>query len=1340
MTSNTFSDLMYYLADTDHLLAAVFFAAGIVILSLWLMNLLIAVITTSFQVIREESKRSAFASDKVEDLPVDNMTPTRQTPLQRLYKKTNGFWIIVITLGLVVQCLRSASMSVTRATFVDNTETVITLVLLFEIILRFASDWRHFFHSKRNIVDLGLAVITAVIQIPPIHESGQPYSWLTIFQIARIYRVVLAFRITRDLIMVVFGNIYGILNLILFVFLITFLAAILATQLFRGEIPYADAAGDTIQVTFYNIFNSFIGMYQVLSSENWTSIMYNVTQFDVRWDTAWLGAIFFIMWFILANFIVLNMFIAVIQESFDVSEDEKRLQQVKAFLHQKELGGSTNGNMSLSSIFKLGRSSFRRRDPLDYGPATMEMLLKDAVVKEFLDEDELTLNRPRSEIALPDEPLTTVETGTLSALWSKITGKALKREPNPFYSKLKFSRAYDDLDPRTMAKEVVSATEQRRRAQRLYLQRHPHYNVSLFIFGPKNPIRKACQSLVGPGRGTHRIEGVEPYKPLWYTFSFFIYAAIVCMVLLACITTPLYQKGWYVTRPDDRAWFVWTDMGFAILFSLEAVIKIIADGFFWTPNAYFRSSWGFIDGIVLITLWINVITSFFRDDSIARAVGAFKALRALRLLNVSDNARDTFHSVIIVGGWKVISAAFVSISLLFPFAIYGLNLFSGKMESCNDGDFAYTDLTNCVSEYGSSPYNWTVLAPRQVANSYYSFDNFASSLFILFQIVSQEGWIDVMWSAMSITGQGLQPRDFAATGNAVYFIVFNLLGAVFVLTLFVSVFMRNYTEQTGVAFLTSDQRSWLELRKLLRQISPSKRSVHEASKSWQVWCYKIVSKKHGTWQRFITTVLLLHMSLLIVEFYPDIPWWDTTRKLIFLGFTFIYIWNIIMRIIGLSWTRFRHSSWDLYSLVVVVSAFITTFLSLGKPDNNILNQLHKLFLVAIALLLIPRNNQLDQLFKTAAASFSTIGNLLATWFVLFLVFAIAFTQTFGLTRFGENETGNLNFRNVPKALILLFRMSSGEGWNQIMNDFSVIEPPYCVEAASFFSSDCGSTAWARVLFISWNILSMYLFVSLFVSLIFESFSYVYQQSGSSSVISRDEIRRFKQAWAMFDPDGTGYISKEVFPRLLGELSGIFQMRIYDGDFTVHRILEDCKASDRDALSASRAFDGVDLDKLRERINSIPVSEIRSRRERMNIFYEEMLVSADPDRGILFTTCLMILSHYNLISDSKSLRLEEFLRRRARLQRVEEAVRRNIVVGFFDTMYWSRQFRRRIEARRDSRMGSVPSFSVPEIYVDDPEELMEHRATKLQGQFTDSLRDFAKRKSVLESIPFSSSTI
>ena len=658
MSANTFSDLLYYTTDSDYLAAALFFSSGIVIMSLWLTNLLVAVITSSFQVIREEGKTSAFTVDQQDHFPEEEEDTPKASRLKRAYDTTSWIWILIIVFDLFVMCLRSADMSGDRTAFINDTETVVTIVLAVEIVLRFLSDWRNFHKSTRNWVDLGLAIITAIIQIPPIHGSGQSYEWLTFFQIVRIYRVILAVSITRELIKKVLGNVSGLLNLIVFVFLITFLTAIFAVQIFRGEFPGSDNSGATVRIDFSNIYNAFIGMYQILSSENWTILLYNSTQFEYRWGEAWVGAAFFVSWFILANFIVLNMFIAVIQENFDVSEDEKRLQQVKAFLQQKELGGSSQGNLSLSTIFKLGRNTGRHKDPLDYGPATMEMLLQEAVFRDFLDEH----MEPMEELHEEDDPITgrphsQVKPGLLSYWWSKLLRLIGDREPNPFYSRLQFSRAEGELDIRTRAKEVVSATEHRKRAQRQYVQRHPRYNVSLFIFGPRNPIRKFCQRIVGPGRGNVRFEGVDPVKPVWYAFSAFIYAAIVAMVLLACISTPLYQRDYFHRHGgfNARNWFVWTDMGFAVVFSIEALIKVVADGFFWTPNAYFRGSWGFIDALVLVTLWINVITSLYSDGDVSRAVGAFKALRALRLLNVSDSARDTFHSVIVLGGWKVIS-------------------------------------------------------------------------------------------------------------------------------------------------------------------------------------------------------------------------------------------------------------------------------------------------------------------------------------------------------------------------------------------------------------------------------------------------------------------------------------------------------------------------------------------------------------------------------------------------------------------------------------------------------------------------------------------------------------
>lgn len=161
------------------------------------------------------------------------------------------------------------------------------------------------------------------------------------------------------------------------------------------------------------------------------------------------------------------------------------------------------------------------------------------------------------------------------------------------------------------------------------------------------------------------------------------------------------------------------------------------------------------------------------------------------------------------------------------------------------------------------------------------------------------------------------------------------------------------------------------------------------------------------------------------------------------------------------------------------------------------------------------------------------------------------------------------------------------------------------------------------------------------------------------------------------------------------------MRVYEGDFTIKNLVEDCSVQPGEMSSGSRRIvSGIDLDLLAARLTHLPIDDVRQRKQRMEVFYQEMLLSADPDRGISFTSCLMILAHYNVIEDSQSLRLEEFLRRRARLQRVHESIRRNVVVGFFDMMYWSRRFRQQLANRRNSRLGAPPQ--IPEIFIQEEE--------------------------------------
>ena len=161
------------------------------------------------------------------------------------------------------------------------------------------------------------------------------------------------------------------------------------------------------------------------------------------------------------------------------------------------------------------------------------------------------------------------------------------------------------------------------------------------------------------------------------------------------------------------------------------------------------------------------------------------------------------------------------------------------------------------------------------------------------------------------------------------------------------------------------------------------------------------------------------------------------------------------------------------------------------------------------------------------------------------------------------------------------------------------------------------------------------------------------------------------------------------------------MHIYDGEHTVNRILEDCSVDTRGTdPPPPGVVHGIDLVRLNNRLRTIDVAEIRRRRAKLDLFFHDIMVDANPDTGIGFTSCLIILAHYNVISDGKSLRLEEYLRRRVRLQRVEEEVRRRVVGGFFDTLYFVRRFRSRHDSRKSAVMRTIPQFAVPEIFIED----------------------------------------
>ena len=230
--------------------------------------------------------------------------------------------------------------------------------------------------------------------------------------------------------------------------------------------------------------------------------------------------------------------------------------------------------------------------------------------------------------------------------------------------------------------------------------------------------------------------------------------------------------------------------------------------------------------------------------------------------------RQTFYDVLIIGASKLFDASLLAVLYIIPYAVWGQNLFSGLLYSCNDASAA--DRIQCVGEYLASPAQWQFLAPRVWANPYvWSFDSFRSSFLILFEIISLEGWTSVLQSAMAIAGAGQQSRQDASQHYSIFFLIYNLIGAIFILSLFVSVIIDNFTQRSGMALLTHEQRQWIDLKKLIQRQRPSRRPRHRPSDPLRAWCFDRTVQKHGWWSRCLTGLYWLHIGILMTQSYGE---------------------------------------------------------------------------------------------------------------------------------------------------------------------------------------------------------------------------------------------------------------------------------------------------------------------------------------------------------------------------------------------------------------------------------------------------------------------------------------
>ncbi|KAG9050174.1 calcium channel protein [Tulasnella sp. UAMH 9824] len=1237
--ANQWSPSMYQMMDSDFYAASIFFIVCIIILNFWLINLFVAVITNTFSSIRVETKKSAFGAgtsgpvidEKAEEWTMMNRQRTgSRSAIQEWYLRTQLGWVLLIFADLVVQGTRTATSSPGHLQFLDSFELVATIAFDVEMVWRIAGylpNWRGFNEKGVNWFDLFLAIVTTIIQIPPIHNWTY-YPWLTAAQLARFYRVILAVPTMRPLLLRVFGNMNGLWNMTLFLMIVNLLGALIAVQLFRGDVP-ADN-----HMNFGETYTAFLAMYQVFSSENWTDILYLTSDSSAPYKQALIAVLFYVGWFFFANFILLQMFIAVINENFEVAEEQKRARQFDAYLRKAEPSSTQVNWMEKWNPYRFVKAA-PKSVAVETMPSGLVLPLKKAIVQDGRGR------RQGSRASVSQFPFGEQEkqkgvAGTLRRLFDLdkdvpdtvqlASLKALRRESVAMQAQLEENAEHrlDYLDanvPDPAIDESHEAMSERVAQKADFIEAHPTYDKTFWVLSNQSPLRSLCQKLVTPAGGD-RIFGIAPSPIAQPFFQFFVFLAVIGGIVVAAIATPAYRRQYYSDHGLQRnTWFDSADVAFACALILEFLVKIVADGFIFTPNAYLLSVWNVIDFLILIALLINMITTIVKAGGVSRATRSLKAFRALRLITFFPWMRDTFHSVLFAGAKSLIEAALLALLYMVPYAIWGLNIFSGLMFTCNDDNAA--GKADCVGEYLSQPVDDVdigFLAPRSwdrpSPSTTFSFDSFGSSLLILFEVVSFEGWIDVMGVAMDLVGKDLQPQLNNSQRNSLFFLIYDLLGAVIILTLFVSIIIGNFSSRSGMALLTEDQKRWIDLQKLIKRQRPSKRPKTKPSSSWRAWCFDRAVQKNGWWSRGLTGLYIIHIVALATQTFTNSSTVNQIRDFLFLVLTTIYAVDIAVRITGLGLRSFRANGWNLFDVFVVTGSFATTVPIVLGSKNFAVEQLQKLFLVCIAFKLVQKNSGLNQLFKTSISSLPAILKLLLLWIVLFIFFAIVFVEVFGLTRWGSGETHTQNYRDFFNALIMLVFMSTG-----------TVSYPACTNSGENDpDSDCGSTGWAYSLFIAWNLLSMYIFVNMFTGVVVENFSYVFQLNNSRGSINRHEMRAFKKVWALFDVEGTGFLTSASIVPFLSKLSGIFEVRTYPIEFSIGKIMEQSQANLNEprtvysapVISNPQKSNNIDIRRLGDVISQIDQREITRRRATYIRLYHEAKITAESGKGISFT--------------------------------------------------------------------------------------------------------------------------
>ncbi|XP_078044251.1 sodium channel protein 60E isoform X2 [Augochlora pura] len=1077
---------------------------------------------------------------------------------------------IVLNTGFLAMEHHGMSESIRQALNIGN--KVFTSIFTFECLLKLLALSKDFFTNGWNNFDL---IIVSASLIDLTFELVDGLSVIRGLRLLRVLKLAQSWTTMKVLLSIIISTIGALGNLTLVLVIVIYIFAVIGMQLFSKDYTLDKFHPDPVpRWNFNDFFHSFMMIFRILCGE-WIEPLWDCMRAEQEDGPGACFAIF-LPALVMGNFMVLNLFLALLLNSFnseelkqkkeEVGEDSKlarSFDRLRSIIKKKKCSrmGQGKGNGKDPRLEKIVRQVMDRSDSeTKYAiQETVLSLPKDNVYNRSYQE---SLNQPvftydpmygqqehkheweEQEEGKDDEShCEEVGDEEKQAETKEESAEKAKDEDQTKYSSGKTSE-----ERTAMLHQEETTTKREERVPKRPWHALVSYVDELTVGGRRDSKGKYLDGLGSfPGFGRHnrRKEPLDCFPKQCYQKCSCIDRCVATAigrkwirlrtVVLSVVDTPAFE--WMILvlifassitlcfediylddNPFLKKILYWTNLGFCALFSIEMLLKWLALGF----CKYFTSFWTILDFIIVFVSTFSLLIEENENLKVLRSLRTLRALRPLRAISRWQGMRIVVNALMYAIP-SIFNVLLVCLVFWLIFSIMGVQFFGGKFFKCIDeyGELLDVSIVDTRDDCLRKNYSWE--------NSKITFDHVGIAYLALFQVATFEGWMEVMQDAVDARGVDLQPQREANIYAYFYFVIFIVCGSFFTLNLFIGVIIDNFNMlkkkyEGGVLemFLTESQKHYYTAMKKLGRKKPQK-VIKRPMNQILAMFYDLSNSRRFEIAIFI--LIFLNMLTMGIEHY------DQPHPIFFVlevsnaFFTTVFGLEAIVKIIGLRYHYFT-VPWNLFDFLLVLASILGILMEdimVDFPVSPTLLRVVRVFRIGRILRLIKAAKGIRKLLFALVVSLPALFNIGALLALITFIYAIIGMSVFGHVRKQGALDDMVNFETFGRSMQLLFRLMTSAGWNDVLESL-MVQPPECdpTPTSRQLNGNCGYPLLAITYFTSFIIISYMIVINMYIAIILENFNQAHQEEEIGIV--EDDLEMFYIRWSKYDPHATQFIN------------------------------------------------------------------------------------------------------------------------------------------------------------------------------------------------------------------------